>query len=228
MLTRPLAEFPAFQGLPFDRIVGPVCFQLRSQQYAPSLPTDCRSLPANKVLVQYLTPADLIWYDSRAEEGIPVTITNGTDADPGQICPNSAPSCDIVYTPPQIAATPTTIPTATPAYTVIPLSGKAVVKKSTLFRAGPGPQYDVVASVSGGTYTITGQNQEQTYYQVDYNGAIAWVSAFSSNVSFEVQSLPTPTGAPTDVPLNAALQYGQVINGALSRNQKTNYTKEFK
>jgi len=224
LLTLRLDQVPAFQGLPFDRIAAPVCFHFESRQRVAALPLDCQRVPPSHLFRAILSPADIIWYDSTSQAQRLITVTNGSD-DPNQellTCAADAPDCQLVYVPPALSATPTAVPTQPPAYQIIPLSGQAIIKKLTALRSGPGPQYDIIASPSGGTYPVIGKNGEGTYYQIDYNGTDAWVSVFSQTVSFQISAGPTPTN-PNNKPLNAQLVYGQAVNGELSRNQKTDY-----
>ncbi len=223
LLTLRLDQVPAFQGLPFDRIVAPACFHFESDQHAAAMPLECRQIPATHLFTAFLSPSNIIWYDSTADAQRLITITNGTD-DPNQpllTCQADAPECDLVFVP-AIGATPTPVPTQPPAYQVIPITGRAIIQKLTALRDGPGPQYNIIASVSAGTYDVTGKNGEGTYYQIDYNGVAAWISAFSQTVSFKINAGATPTTGAA-IPLNATLVYGQTVTGELTRNQKTDY-----
>ncbi len=220
-LKKRLDEFTAFQGLPFDRIVAPACFVLQSNESNASMPLECRQIPPEHLFTEKLTPADMIWYDSVADEPRLIFITRDTE-NYGQ-CPATAPQCEILYTPPPRSDVPPPTAPQQPSINVIPLTGRAIVQKSTPFRSGPGPQYEIIDTVKGGTYDITGKNTDGTYYRVNYNGQDAWVTAFAQTVVFKVNE-PTPEGpSNAAVPLDATLTYGQTVNGEIQRNEKTNY-----
>ncbi|HVO41968.1 MAG TPA: PPC domain-containing protein, partial [Aggregatilineales bacterium] len=103
-------------------------------------------------------------------------------------------------------------------------TGQAVVTRKTTFRVGPGPQYDVLATVSGGTYAITGKTPDGSYYRLDYNGQDAWVTAFAQTVTFNVVAAPTQADVSSaNVPLDAKLTYNVPVDGKLDRNQKTDF-----
>jgi uncharacterized protein YgiM (DUF1202 family) len=215
-----LDQFTAFRGLPFDRIVTPACFILESNLKTSSMPLECRQVPPERVFTERLTPANMIWYDSVADEPRLIFITRDSESY-GQ-CPATLPQCEIIYTPPPRADVPPTTAPSQPDIKVIPITGRAIVQKSTPFRSGPGPQYEIIDTVKGGTYDITGKNPEGSYYRVNYNGKDAWVTAFAQTVIFKVNE-PTPDGSAKAVPLDATLTYGQTVDGELQRNEKTNY-----
>ncbi len=221
VLSRALERFPSFIGLQFDRLVGPLCFQMENRARPATLPLECRQIPPERLFIERLTPADLLWYDSVAREARLLVIRRGDEVF-GR-CPAEIAECEVPYIPAQgdQSATLAPLPTAAPA--VIPVIGTATVSRATQFRKGPGPQYDILATVSAGTYDVIGRNAAGSYYLLNYNGQDAWVSAFATSVQFRVaQATPTPDLSVT--PLDAALAYGQEVAGMLDRNQKTAYT----
>src|SRR5947207_5568766 len=74
-LSARLDDFVAFRGLPFDRIVAPACFILESNLKTSSMPLECRQIPPEHVFTERLTPANMIWYDSVADEARLILIT---------------------------------------------------------------------------------------------------------------------------------------------------------
>jgi hypothetical protein len=220
-LSKRLDEFAAFRGLPFDRIVAPACFILESNLKTSSMPLECREIPPERVFTERLTPANMIWYDSVADEPRLILITRDEETF-GQ-CPATLPQCEIVYTPPARANVPPTAVPSHPEIKVIPITGRAIVQKATPFRAGPGPEYEIIDTVKGGTYDITGKNEAGTYYRLNYNGRDAWVTAFAQTVIFKINDEPPVDNTNKPVPLDATLTYGQTVDGELKRNEKTNY-----
>lgn len=222
--SRALNNFPSFVGLQFDRVAAPVCFIIENANRPMTLPLECQELTGGgntRIFREKLTPANLFWYDSVAAEQRLLTITDGTTT--LARCPGDQQEpCQVPFVAAVRTATPLP-PTQPRAYTVVPASGTVVVRQSTPFRAGPGPQYPILETVKAGTYTITGINAEKTYLQLDFNGREAWISAFALSVKITMVT-PTPAPKTTGTPLNASLVYNQTIEGQLGANQKTNYT----
>jgi serine/threonine-protein kinase len=96
------------------------------------------------------------------------------------------------------SATATLTPTATPA---VPI---AQAQRSLTVRAGPGSQYEPVATLGqGAEVTITGMNEDGSWYQVMLDGGLTgWLAASSAAVrtSGDINSVPVaaaPTMQPT-------------------------------
>src|SRR5262245_56897426 len=128
-LSKRLEEFAAFRGLPFDRIVAPACFILESNLKTSSMPLEYREVPPEHVFTERLTPANMIWYDSVADEPRLILITRDSETF-GQ-CPATLPQCEIVYTPPERSTVPPTAVPSHPEIKVIPITGRAIVQNAT-------------------------------------------------------------------------------------------------
>jgi serine/threonine protein kinase len=92
-LSKMLKDYPSFLGLPFDKMHGPICFRLTTRNSNSAVPLECRSLPAGQMLTERLTPADLIWYDTAANEQRRVVFTISAH-EVGQ-CPATQNRCEI-------------------------------------------------------------------------------------------------------------------------------------
>ena len=86
--------------------------------------------------------------------------------------------------------TPTKRPTRTPTRT--PTTTPKVSPKTNMnVRSGPGTNYPIIGSVSGGaSYVATGKNKSGTWWQIDYHGRPGWLSA--PLVSFNGQASSVP------------------------------------
>lgn len=134
----------------------------------------------------------------------------------------------LTYTP-TLTETPTETPTATASITPsitptdaladIRAAGTITILGSTTFRRGPGPDAEIIDTVSEGFYPIVGRNTEGTYYQVDFNGRRAWISATAPNAVIKEEALPTPTATPITGQGPFPIEYDQTINAYLERNQ---------
>ncbi len=86
-------RYPAFIGLPFDKLPTPLCFNLKIQRSTAALPLECRQLPANSLFQQSLTAANVIWYDNAASEPRPLFLMRDTTL--LAQCPAASPDCTL-------------------------------------------------------------------------------------------------------------------------------------
>ncbi|MCO6450618.1 MAG: SH3 domain-containing protein [Caldilineales bacterium] len=110
--------------------------------------------------------------------------------------------------------TPTLVPTdtptpepPTPTPTDTPVPAAAFASQEVNVRTGPGTNYNRVGAMAPGQrYFITGKNPGGDWWQIDFNGTLAWV--IDNLVQKEgqidaisvVAALPTPPPAPTRPP----------------------------
>lgn len=173
VITRPINEFPSFQGFPFDRVVVPACFHFQQSLSRQPVPPECQqNVPINNVHIERLSIP--FWFDTVFQQPYLITVTNGRDV--VGTCPAQQVVCTIEYIPQAAVAPATVVPVV-----VEPLAGELVVQGETRFRAAPSPDAELVRIVTGGTFRITGINETGDYYQVDLNGEVAWVSVSALN-----------------------------------------------
>lgn len=109
------------------------------------------------------------------------------------------------YTPvptrtPRPTATATRRPSAT--FTPVPAQAMVVVIRRQMLRRGPGTNHAVIDTVSAGDeFDILGKNMNGTWWQVEYEGQPAWISAshvdaFNTD-RIAIVSTPTPLPSPT-------------------------------
>lgn len=119
--------------------------------------------------------------------------------------------------------TPTPEPTAIQG--LVEITGNMILRGSTVFRNGPGDEFEQVLTLSEGIFPLTGRyEQDVLWYQGDVNGQLLWVSSASLYVTFKPQALLIE-GDPTvtTLPSGSEITYGQTIEGNLARNSETEY-----
>jgi TolB protein len=128
-------------------------------------------------------------------------------------------------TPPVLpTATLTSVPTATPfpppTATSTQALPQAVVREGPLnVRTGPGTSYPGLGQLEAGTtVAITGQNEEGTWWQIDYESGAegaAWVSAeyIQTSADVEAEAVEAPPVPATSVPAFAGKIVFQETSG---------------
>jgi hypothetical protein len=104
-----------------------------------------------------------------------------------------------------LTAQPSPTPTATPTP---PQPATAVIDSQVNVRQGPGTDYAIIGTATQGQrFPITGKNQDGSWWQIDYNGQIGWitsqlVTAQDVGAVPVAQNIPTPlaTHTPTLAP----------------------------
>lgn len=91
-----LDSFPAFIGIPLDRLLAPACFSLQTQQSTSPLPLECQSLSSGQLFVQRLPDANIFWRNNATGQDFTVSLTRGPDV--FGVCPAGQSRCDITVT----------------------------------------------------------------------------------------------------------------------------------
>ncbi len=108
-----------------------------------------------------------------------------------------------------MVATYTPVPTPTPEFTPTPSPSptpefaELVANSNANVRSGPGTDYPRVGTLRGGaTYRITGQNDNGSWWQINYDNGTAWVTGELVTIRGNSESVaivevaPPPTPAP--------------------------------
>lgn len=109
-VTRRLADYAGFVGLPFDRLPVPICFRLVRAGTSSPLLLECQSI--RLVLVQPLAGADVFWFDPLAAGARLVTVYQGAEF--VGLCQSLEAGCPIEVVLRAVTATATPSPTDAP------------------------------------------------------------------------------------------------------------------
>lgn len=133
----------------------------------------------------------------------PITTRQPSTPTPQQTPTTSAASPQENPTPTEQATEiPTLVPPAATLQVAVgvlqpapaPASPEVTTNSSINIRSGPGTAYDIVGTAEGGaTFKVTGKNEENTWWQIDFNGQPAWV--FGELVTATVAEAVAPVNA---------------------------------
>ncbi len=123
-----------------------------------------------------------------------------------------------------LSPTPAISPTPTAVTGIIETGGNVILQGVTIFREGPGEDFNAVVTLSEGTFPITGSlENDERWYQVNLEGQLAWVGGDSANAVFKPQSITLIEPTVPTVVSGVELTYGQTIDSRLERNSQTEF-----